>query len=111
MSRTHRRTLQKNLNDWDNHNGVVTVEPDILDCKVKWASGSITMNKASGDDGIPTELFNILNDDSLKVLQSVCQQIWKTQQGPQDWQRSVFIPISKNGYAKDCSDYCTIALI
>ena len=80
----HRRTLQKNLNDWDNHNGVVTAEPDILDCEVKWALGNITMNKAGGSDGIPTELFQMPKDDAVKVLQSICQQIWKTQQWPQD---------------------------
>ena len=86
-------------------------DPDILECKVKWALGSITMNKASGDDGIPVELFQILRDDAVKVLHSVCQQIWKTQQWPQEWKRSVFFPISKKGNAKDCSNYRTIALI
>ena len=87
------------------------LEPDILECKVKWALGSITMNKASGGDGIPVELFQILKDDAGKVLHSISQQIWKTQQWPQDWKRSVFIPIPKKGYAKECSNYCTIALI
>ena len=92
--------------------GVIThLELDILECEVKWALGSITMNKASGGDGIPGELFQILKDDALKVLQSICQQIWKTQQWPQDWKRSVFIPIPKKGNAKECSSYRTIALI
>ena len=85
--------------------------PDILQCKVRWTLGSITMNKASGGDGIPVELFQILEDDAVKVLHSICQQIWKTQQWPQDWKRSVFIPIPKKGNAKECSNYCTIALI
>ena len=85
---------KKYLNDPYNHNGVIThLEPDILECKVKWALGSITMNKASGGDGIPTELFQIIKDDAVKVLHSICHQIWKTQQWPQDWKRSVFIPI------------------
>ena len=92
--------------------GVIThLEPDILECKVKWALGSITMNKASGGDGIPGELFQILEDDAVKVLHSICQQIRKTQQWPQDWKRSVFIPIPKEGNAKECSSYCIIALI
>ena len=96
----------------DNHNGVIThLESDILECEVKWALGSITMNKASGGDGIPVELFQILKDDAVKVLQSICQQIWKTQQWPQDWKRSVFIPIPKKGNAKERSNYCTIALL
>ena len=102
------------LHDPDNHKGVIThthLEPDILECEVKWALGSITMHKASGSDGIPVELFQILKDDAVKVLHSVCQQIWKTQQWPQDWKRSVFIPISKKGNAKECSNYCTIAQI
>ena len=111
MARIH-RTIQKNLNDPDNHDGVIThLEPDILECKVKWALGNITINKVSGDDGIPAELFQILKDDAVKVLPSICQQIWKTQQWPQDWKRSVFIPIPKKGNAKECSKYCTIALI
>ena len=112
MVRIHRRTVQKDLYDPVNHEGVITyIEPDILDCIVKWALGSITMNKASGGDGIPVELFQILNDDAVKLLHSICQQIWKTQQWPQDWKRSVFIPIPKKGSAKECSNYCTIALI
>ena len=103
---------KKDLHDPDNHNGVIThLQPDILECKVKWALGSITKNKASGGDGIPVELFQILKDDAMKVLQSICQQIWKTQQWPQDWKRSVFIPIPKKGSAKECSNYHTIALI
>jgi len=103
---------QKGLNDPDNHNGVVThLEPDVLECEVKWALGSSTMSKASGDDGIPAELFKILKDDTLKMLDSLCQQIGKTQQWPQDWKRSFFIPIPKKGNAKKCSNYCTIVLI
>ena len=99
---------KKDLHDPDNHDGVIThLQPDILECKVKWALGSITMNKASGGDEIPSELFQILKDDGVKVLHSVCQQIWKTQQWPKDWKRSVFIPIPKKGNAKDCSDYHT----
>ena len=96
----------------DNHNGVIPhLEPDILECEVKWALGSITINKASGGDGIPVELFHILKDDAVKVLHSICQQIWKTQQWPQDWKRSVFILIPKEGNAKECSNYHTIKLI
>ena len=87
------------------------LEPDILECEVKWALESITMNKASGGDRIPVELFQILKDDAVKVLHSICQQIWKTQQWPQDWKRSIFIPILKKGNAKECSNYHTIALI
>ena len=103
---------KKELHDPDNHDGVITdLEPDILECEVKWALESITTNKASGGDGIPVELFQILKDDSVKVLHSTRQQIWKTQQWPQDWKRSVFIPIPKNGNAKQCSSYHTIALI
>ena len=103
---------KKDLHDPDNHDDVITnLEPDILECEVKWALESITMNKASGDDGIPVELFQILKDDAVKVLHSVCQQIWKTQQWPQDWKRSVFIPISKKGNSKEYSNYHTIALI
>ena len=95
----------------DNHNGVIThLEPDILECEVKWALESITMNKASGGDGIPVELFQILKDDAVKVLHSICQQIWKIHQCPQDWKRSVFIQVPKKGSAKECSDYRTIAL-
>ena len=101
----------KDLNDPDNHDGVIThLEPDILECEVKWAL-SITSNKASESDGIPFELFQILKDDAVKVLHSICQQIWKTQQWSQDWKRSVFIPIPKKGNGKECSNYHTIALI
>ena len=95
---------KKEPHDPDNHDGVITgLEPDILECEVKWALGSITTNKTSGDDGIPVELFQILKDDRVEVLHSVCQQIWETQQWPQDWKRSVFIPIPKKGNAKECS--------
>ena len=90
---------------------ITHLEPDILESKVKWALGSITMNQASGGDGIPVELLQILKDDSVKMLHSTCQQIWKTQQWPQDWKRSIFIPIPKKGNAKECSNYHTIALI
>ena len=90
---------------------ITHLEPDILECEVKRALGSITSNKASGGDEIPAELFQILKDDAVKVLQSICLQIWKTHQWPQDWKRSVFIPIPKKGNAKECSNYCTIALI
>ena len=103
---------KKDLHDPDNHDGMIThLEPDILEYKAKWVLGSITMNKASGGDGIPVELFQILKDDAVKVLHSICQQIWKAQQWPQDWKRSVFIPIPKKGKAKECSNYRTIALI
>ena len=103
---------KKDLHDQDNHDSVIThLEPDILECEVKWALESITTNKASGADGIPVELFQILKDDAVKVLYSICQQIWKTQQWPQDWKRSVFIPIPKKNNAKECSNYRTIALI
>ena len=103
---------RKYLQDPDNHDGVIThLKPDTLDCEVKWALRSITRNKASGGDRIPVELFQILKDDSVKVLHSICQQIWKTQQWPQDWKRSVFIPIPKKGNAKECSNYRTIAFI
>ena len=103
---------KKDLHDSDKHDDVIThLEPDILECEVKWALESITMNKASGGGGIPVELFQILKDDAMKVLHSICQQIWKTQQWPQDWKRSVFIPIPKKGNAKECSNYRTIALI
>ena len=96
---------KKDLNDPDNHDGVVThLEADMLECEVKWVLGNITTNKANGGDGIPGELFQILKDDAVKVLHSICQQIWKTQQGPQDWERSVFIPIPKKGNAKECSN-------
>ena len=103
---------KKDLNDSDNHDGVTThVEPDILECEVKSALGSIPTNKASGDDGIPAELFQILRDDAVKMLHSICQQIWKTQQCPQDWKTSVFIPVPKKGNAKECSNYRTVVLI
>ena len=103
---------KKHLLDPDNHDGVIThLEPDILECEVKQALGSITTNKASGGDGISVEVFQILKDDAVKVLHSICQQIWKTQQWPQGWKRSVFIPIPKKGDAKECSNYHTIALI
>ena len=105
---------KKDLHNPVNHDddGVIThLEPDILECEVKWALGSITTNKASGDDGIPVELFQILKDDAVKVLHSICQQIWKTQQWLQNWKRSVFILIPKKGNAKECSNYHTIALI
>ena len=102
---------KKDLHDQDNHNGMITyLEPDILG-EVKWALKSIPTNKASGGDGIPVELFQIIKDDAMKVLQSICQQIWKTQQWPQAWKRSVFIPIPKKGNAKECSNYHTISLI
>ena len=97
---------KKDLHDPDNHDSIIThLEPDILEFEVKWALGSITMNKARGGDGIPVELFQILKDDAVKVLHSICQQIWKIQQWPQYWKRSVFIPISKKGNAKECSNY------
>ena len=103
---------RKGLSDQDNHNGVIThLEPDILKCEVKWALGSITTNKASGGDGIQDEIYQILNDDVVKVLHSICQHIWKTQQWPQDWKRSILIPISKKGNAKKCSNYHIIVLI
>ena len=103
---------KKELHNQDNHDGVITpLEPDILKCEVKWALESITTNKASGDDGIPVELFQILKDDAVEVLHSICQPIWKTQEWPQDWKRSVFIPIPKKGNAKECSNYCTVPLI
>ena len=103
---------KKDLHDPDNHDGMIThLEPDNLECEVKWALGSITMNKANGGDGITAELFQSLKDDFVKVLHSICQQIQKTQQWPQDWKRSVFIPIPKKGNAKECSNYHTIALI
>ena len=103
---------KKDLHNQDNHDGVVIhLEPDILECEVNWDLGSITMSKASGGDGITVELFQILKDDAVKVLHSICQQIWKTQQWSQDWKRSPFIPIPKKGNAKECSDYCTTVLI
>ena len=114
MTRINRRTGQKkkNLHDPDNHDDVITnLEPDILKCEVKWALGSITMNKASRGDGIPVELFQILKDDAMKALHSTSQQMWKIYQWPQDWKRSVFIPIPKKSNANECSNYRTIALI
>ena len=102
---------KKDLHDPDNHEGVIThLEPNILECEVKWALESITTIKASGGDGIPVELFQILKDDAMKVLDSTCQQVWKTQQWPQDWKRSVFIPIPKKGNVRQCSNYRTIVL-
>ena len=103
---------KKDLHNPDNHNCMIThPEPDILECKVKWALGNITMSKATGGEGIPVELFQILKDDAVKVLHSVCQQFWKTQQRPQDWKRSVFIPVPKNDNAKEYSNYHTVARI
>ena len=103
---------KKYLHDPNDHNGVIThLESDILECEVKWVLESITMNKASGCDGIPVELLQILKDDAVKVLHAICQQIWKTQQWPPDWKRSVFIPVPKKGNPKECSNYHTIALI
>ena len=107
MAKTHRRIIQKGVNDLDNTH----LELGILECEVKWVLGSITMNKANGGDGIPVELLKIPKDDAVKVLHSICQQIWKTQQWPQDWKMSIFIPIPKKGNAKECSNYCTTALI
>ena len=99
---------KKDLHDPDNHEGVIThLEPDILECEVKWVLGSITKEKASRGDGIPVELFQILKDDTVKVLHLICQQIWNTHQWPQDWKKSVFIPIPKKGNAKECSNYHT----
>ena len=103
---------KKDLHNPDNHDGVIThLEPDILECELKWALGSITTNKASGGDGIPVELFQILKDDAVKMFHSICQQLWKTLQWPQDWKRSVFIPIPKKDNPKECSNDHTIALI
>ena len=102
---------KKDLHDQDNHDDVITnLDPDILECEVKWALKSITTNKARGGDGIPVELFQILKDDAVKALHSICQQIWKTQQWSQDWKQSVFIPIPKKGKAKEGSNFHTIAL-
>ena len=112
MARIYRGTIQKGLNDPDNHDGVVThLEPDILECEVKWALGITTTNKAIVGDGILAELFKILKDDAVKVLHSICQQIWKTQQWPQDWKRPVFISIPKKENVKECSNYHTVELI
>ena len=103
---------KKDVHDPDNHNGVIThLEPDTLECEVKWALESISTNKASGGDGIPVELFQILKDEPVNVLHSICQKVRKTQQWPQSWKRSVFIPIPKKGNAKECSNYCTVTLI
>ena len=112
MLKSTEELCKKDLHDPDSHNGVIThLEPDILECEVKWVLGSITTNKASGRDGIPVELFQNLKDDAVRVSHSICQQSWKTQQWPQDWKMSVFIPIPKKGNAKECSNYHTIALI
>ena len=119
MARIHRRTTQKiffytwrSSSDPDNHDGIITyLEPDILECEVKRALGRITTKKASGGDGFPVKLFQILKEDAVKVLHSICQQFWNTQQWPQDWKRSLFIPIPKKGNAKECSNYHRIALI
>ena len=112
MARIHRKTVQKRSSRPDNHDGVITdLEPDILESEVERALESITTKKASRSDGIPFELFQILKDDAVKVLHSICHKIWKTQQWLQDWKRSVFIPIPKRGNAKECSNYHTIALI
>ena len=106
------KIYKKNLNDCDNHNGVIThLEPDILEYEVEWVLGNISTNKASGGDGILAELLQIVKHEVVKVLYSICQQIWKAQQWPQDWKRSVFIPVPKKGNAKECSNYCTFALI
>ena len=106
------KLYKKDLRNPDNHDGVIThLEPDILEWEVKWALENITMNKASRGDGIPVELFQILKDDAVKVLHSICQHIWQTQQWPQDWKKSVFIPIPKKDNAKECSNYSTIVLI
>ena len=112
MKKYTEELYKKGINDPENHNDVIThQEPDILECEVRWALGSITTNKASGSDGIPVELFQILKDYAVKVLHSICLQIWKTQQWRQDWKRSVFISIPKKGNAKECSHYHIIALI
>ena len=106
------RTVQKKSSDPDNHNGVIThLEPDILECELKWTLGSITMNKASGGDEILVQLLQILKDDAVTVGHSICQQIWKNQKWPQDWKTSGFIPIPKKGNAKECTNYCTVVLI
>ena len=111
MVRIYKRTIQ-DFDEPDKHKGVVThLEADILECEARWALGNINMNKASEGDEIPAELLKILKDAAAKVLYSICQQIWKTQQWPQDWKRSVFIPIPEKGKAKECSNYCTTALI
>ena len=108
----HTELYYKDLSGPNNHNGVIThLEPDILECEIMWALGRITTNETSGGHAIPFELFQNLKEDAVKVLNKICQQIWKTQQWPWDWKRSVFIPIPKKGNAKECSNYCTIALI
>ena len=112
MARIHRRNIKKDLHDPDNHDGVIThLELDILGSEVRCALGSIPTYKVRDDVGIPAELFQVLKDDAVKVLHSICQQIWKTHQWPQNWKRSVFIPIPEKGNAKERSNYCTIALI
>ena len=112
MARTHRNTIQKGLNNADTHDVMVShLDSNIQDCEVKWDLGSVTVNKVSGDDRIPTKLFQILKDDAVKVLHPICQQIWKTQQWPQNWKMSVFIPIPKKGSAKEGSDYHMVVLI
>ena len=112
MWQEYTELYKKGLNDSDNHKGLATnLEPNILECEVNWALGSITLNKASGGDGIPTELFQTLKDDAVEVLNSIQQQIWKPQQWPLDWKRSVFIPISNKGNAKECLNSHTIVLI
>ena len=109
---TQENCTKKDFHDPDNHDGVLThLEPDIWECEVKWPLGSITKNKASGGDGITVELLQILRDNAIKVLHSICQEVWKTQQWPQHWKRSVFILIPKKGNAKECSNYRTIVLI
>ena len=111
MWQQYTELYKKDLHDPDNHDGVINhLEPDILECKVKWALGRIITNKVTGGDGIPVELFQILKDDAVKVLHSIYQQIWKTQQWPQDWKSFVFIPIPKKDNAKECSNYLTITL-
>ena len=112
MAKIHGELYEKDLHNPDNHDDVITnLEQGVLECEVKWALESITTNKASGGDGIPVELFQILKNDAVKVLHSVYQQLWKTQQWPQNWKRSVFIPVPKKGSANECSNYHTIALI
>ena len=112
MERIYGRTVQKDLNELDNHDVMVShPKPDILECEVRWALGSPTVNKASGYDGIPVEIFKTRKDDAIKVLHSICQQIWKTQQWPQDWKRSILIPILKKCSTKECANHWTIALI
>ena len=111
MRQEYTDLYKKDLHNPDNHDGVIThIQPDILECEVKWALGNITMNKASGGDGIPVELFQTLKDDAVQVLHSICQQIWRTWQWPQDWKRSVFIPVPKKGNVKGCSNHRTVVL-